>query len=176
MLERALRSVDIQTYSQLGAIVETDTQHLGAAMTRQRGLEQVHTKWVAFLDDDDEFEPYHIESLLEHAWKTDADFVFSWYRVIGGTDPRADEFGKPWDEYNPRQTTITTLVRTELALAVGGFVDPDDDLLSPGRQCAGEDFRFTKRINKAGKIVHLPEKTWRWYHHSSNTSGLPTRW
>jgi len=178
MLDRALASVKAQTLLPDEVIVEFDDEGLGAAAIRQRGLERVETEWVAFLDDDDEMRPHHLEYLMSYAVAQDADYVFSWYEVVGGVDPRPSEFGQPWDAENPRQTTITTLVRTALARSVGGFVDAaeDADLTSPDRHYAGEDWRFTKRVNDAGaKIVHVPAKTWIWHHHGRNTSGLPQR-
>lgn len=179
-LERAKYSVETQTYSGLiFHLVVEDENRDGAPVTRQRGLDAVNTEWVAFLDDDDEFLPEHLERLMTAAQEHDADYVYSWYNVIGGTDPRPEEFGRPWDPENPRQTTITTLVHTTTAQAAGFLVGPeeDDDLLSPDRHYAGEDWRFTKRIADSGAtIFHLPEKTWLWHHHGGNTSGLPNRW
>lgn len=176
MLKRALLSVDSQTIRPTNIITKYDTRREGAPITRQRGLDEVSSKWVAFLDDDDEFKPFHLEALLTAAMSENADYVFSWYDVIGGIDPRADEFGLPWDPASPRQTTITTLVRADLARDVGGFVTEGDDLHHPDRRYAGEDWLFTNRINNAGGVIyHLPERTWYWHHHSSNTSGLPTR-
>lgn len=178
LLLRALRSVDSQTQKPTEIIVQYDSDHEGAAVTRQRGLERVKTKWVAFLDDDDEFLPIHLESLQTCALYTGADYVYPWYTVIGGTDPLAEHFGVPWDPEKPHLTTIVTMVRTELALAVGGFMD---DAAVPDRDSRitflGEDYRFTLRVNEAGgKIVHLPDRTWLWHHHGKNTSGLPWRW
>jgi glycosyltransferase involved in cell wall biosynthesis len=160
-------------------VVVTDKHKEGAAATRQRGLDDVDTEWTAFLDDDDEFRPQHVRDLRNFAYDTSADMVFSWYDVVGGTDPRPEEFGLPWDPNQPRQTTITTLVRTRIAREVGGFTDPVEDahLDSPDRHYAGEDWRFTKRLNDAGAVIaHLPERTWLWHHHAHNTSGLPSRW
>lgn len=175
-LRRALESVTAQYLQPAEVIVKVDHDRDGAPITRQRGLDEVRTEWVAFLDDDDEFKPEHLDALHVAALETGADFVFSWYDVIGGTDPRADEFGLPWDPASPRQTTITTLVRADLARDVGGFVTEGDDLHHPDRRYAGEDWTFTNRINDAGGLIyHLPRKTWRWHHHGSNTSGLPTR-
>ena len=175
--ERALRSAWDQTHLPADVLVEMDTLRQGAPQTRQRGLERVTTPWVAFLDDDDEFKPGHLEALYTAAQEQEADYVFSWYDVVGGTDPRADEFGLPWDPENPRQTTVTTLVRTDLALDVGGFVSDEVDLADPLRRYAGEDWLFTQRVNSAGgEIFHLPQRTWIWHHHAANTSGLPNRW
>jgi hypothetical protein len=179
LLQRAISSVSKQTRAIDHISVAFDTQRDGAAVTRQHALNSVLSDWVAFLDDDDEFLPHHIEFLMNHASDTGADYVFSWYHVIGGSDPRPTEFGLPWDPQNPRQTTITCLVRTELAQACGFLPDPGqtDDLRSPDRLYAGEDWRFTERVWKSGATIsHLPERTWNWYHHGSNTSGLPTRW
>lgn len=178
LLARALASVEIQTLQPKAVIVETDTDRLGAALTRQRGLEKVETEWVAFLDDDDEFMAHHLRSLSLWAVFQRADYVFSWYHVCGGTDPRPEEFGLPWDRECPRQTTVTTLVRTEIALAVGGFSsDGEDNLHSPDRHYAGEDWLFTERVNASGATIsHLPRKTWYWHHHGANTSGLPGKW
>lgn len=174
MLARALRSVDAQTAPPAAVIVEKDVERVGAPLTRQRGLERVTTPWVAFLDDDDEFEPFHLEALTEAAVETGADYVYSWFTVVGGTDPFPQHFGRPWDRDNPRATTIVTLVRTDLALEVGGFI-VDHDLNNPTRTSADEDWIFTLRMNEAGTIYHLPRRTWRWHHHGTNTSGLPTR-
>lgn len=175
-LQRAKRSVLDQTLPPTRLIVQLDNDRAGAAITRQAGLEQVDTEWVAFLDDDDEFLPIHLEQLYTAALCTAADYVYSWYEVIGGQDPRAESFGVPFDPCNPIQTTITTLVRTDLAQSTG-FLNPSDtDLTSPDRLYAGEDWLFTSRCVTAGAdIVHHPAKTWLWYHHGANTSGLP-RW
>ena len=176
MLARAVRSVLSQTHPVSDIAISVDHYREGAAVNRQRALDTVRTPWVAFLDDDDEWKPEHVAKLLRCAEEENADFVFSWYEVRGGEDPRADEFGLPWDPKNPRQTTITTLIRTELAQKVGFVVDGDTQatLRSPDRMYAGEDWKMTSGCNDLGaKIVHLPEKTWIWHHTGTNTSGLP---
>jgi glycosyltransferase involved in cell wall biosynthesis len=164
MLQRAINSVNAQTIPHLLITVE-DTQHQGAAATRQRGLDQVTTEWVAFLDSDDELDPTHLAQLLACATETGADYVYPWFRVRGGRDPFPMFFGKPWDNAHPHSTTITILVRTELAQQVGF------------RNVAGEDFTFTKDCIIAGaKIVHLSVRSWTWHHHGGgNTSGRPDR-
>ncbi|ONH62337.1 hypothetical protein CcI49_02870 [Frankia sp. CcI49] len=97
---------------------------------------------------------------------TGADYVYSWPRTVGGTNPHEHWFGVPWKNAEPHDTTITVLVRTELAREVG-FSAPH----------GGEDLRFTLGCVAAGaRIVHLPERTWIWHHHAGNTSGRPDRW
>ena len=175
-LARALSSALSQTYPVDAIAIPMDHGRIGAPANRQAGLETVKTEWVAFLDDDDFFKENHVGDLLDAALDNDADFVYSWYEMLGGEDPRPEVFGKPWDNDNPVQTTITTLVKTDLAKSVG-FVWDGDDLDSPDRLVAGEDWFFTKGCMDAGaKIYHHPERTWTWRHWGANTSGLPSRW
>lgn len=178
MLKRAVRSVRSQTMP-AQVIVEIDHEGYGAAITRQHGLERVDTPWVAFLDDDDEFLPEHLESCYKFALETGADYVYPWYTVIhrmgrAGRDPMPWFFGKPWDNDQPHQTTITTLVKTELAQKVGFQDGPGPDPNGGRVIVGGEDYRFTLGCMFDGaKIMHLAQRTWLWHHHGKNTSGLP---
>lgn len=195
-LSWALQSIKQQLLPATEVIVEMDTNHTGAGATRQRGLSKVKTKWVAFLDDDDCFDLNHLKLLMEHALENEADYAYSWFWTIPGRMPplRADEpvtdlcdvfpvshFTDPWDPADPRQTTITTLVRTELAQAVG-FVTPISADTKDGQR-PGEDWDFTLGCNQLGKISHLAYRTWYYRHWGfgmkgipGNTSGLGSRW
>lgn len=181
LLGRAMASVVAQTLQPQGVIVVIDSTASGAAETRSRGLEMVKTEWVAFLDDDDTFNPEHLQRLYEHAEATGADFVFPWFNVMGGSDPFPVNEHREFDVDAPHQTTVTTLVKTKAALAVGGFRwDKGEDGIDPGTDAegnrAGEEFRFVIRLAQAGyKIEHLHERTWTWYHHGRNSSGMPSR-
>lgn len=167
MLDRAVRSVENQIVIPEVIMTVEDTGSFGATATRQLGLDQVETEWVTFLDSDDEMKPEHLGKLYDAALYQGADMVYSWYDVIGGADPRRKEFGLPWDPDNPRQTTIVTLSRTKLAQQVG-FQEIE------GENGTGEDWYFTQGMNSIGaRIYHLPERTWKWYHHGRNTSGRP---
>jgi len=177
MLAQAVTSVKDQTLLPHEIIVEMDEDREGAAATRQRGLQKVTTPWVAFLDDDDAFLERHLRSLLDHALEQEADYVYSWYNVINGTDPMPQFFGLPWDNEQPHQTTITTLVRTEIAQEVGFRQGSMEDPNGGGIEVGGEDYVFTLGCMELGaKIHHLADRTWNWYHHGNNTSGLPSNW
>ncbi|MDX3314647.1 glycosyltransferase family A protein [Streptomyces sp. ME08-AFT2] len=169
MLERAAASVRAQTVP-VHHICAEDIHHLGAAITRTHGLALVETEWTAFLDSDDEMDPDHIEQLLACQQETGADYVYPWFRVVGGTDPFPMFYGKPFEPAAPNSTTITILVRTELAQQVGFHPDPNV-------QVGGEDYQFTLSCIAAGAhIVHLPRRSWTWHHHGGgNTSGRPDR-
>lgn len=173
---RAKASVLAQMYQgDVIHLVIEDEDRQGAARTRQRGLEAVETPWVAFLDDDDAFHADHLETLMTAALENDADYVYSWFDCVGGYDPFPMHFGQKFDPLNPVQTTVTTLVKTELAQQAG-FVSPAEKE-TPDGNIAGEDWSFTLRCIELGAtILHVPKKTWDWHHWGGNTSGLPDRW
>lgn len=175
LLQRALASVWAQTLPAGAVSVVVDHNRDGAAITRQHALDAVNTEWVAFLDSDDQMFPQHLERLHAHALATGSDYVYSWFQVVGGADPFPQHFGQPFNPADPIQTTITTLVRTELAQSVGFLRPTEGDLI--GGNVWGEDYQWTLGCARAGaKITHLPERTWAWHHDSSNTSGRPDRW
>ena len=172
MTAKAVGSVLGQTLPAQSIIVEVDKYRRGAAETRHAGLMKVVTEWVAFLDSDDSFYEMHLEVLADAAFTEGADYVFSHPVTWGGYNPFEKDFGKPWDNDNPRHTTITTLVRADLAKAVG-FLDYNRP--RPGRfGVSDEDWRFTMGcLNAGAKIVHVPQKTWLWNMHGRNSGGVP---
>lgn len=172
---RAYRSIQRQLLAPEAVIVKLDHDHEGAAVTRQRGLDEVKTEFVAFLDDDDELLPIHLATLAAYQAETTADVVYPWFYVEGGTDPFPDRALQPFSAALLRErqyVPITVLARTEVLRAAGGFRAVPDEL---GAQ--NEDWDLWKRVLDAGgTFAHLPVRTWRWYHHPGNTSGNPERW
>lgn len=169
VLGRALQSVYMQELPAYETCVAVDTVRRGAAYTRQRALElsSADAGWVAFLDDDDEFLPCHLQNLWEHAYDTGADYVFSWFVRSQGGDPLG-HFGKPFNPAAPHHTTMTVLCRRQLAMEAG-FLPHDD--MHP--DWSGEDWKFTLRCIELGaNILHLAKETWIWHRHVGNTSGL----
>lgn len=183
-------SVALQTLLPEAHCVAIDTERAGAAATRDRALRMASTQWVAFLDSDDMFLARHLELMLRHALDREADFVYSWFKVwqqapsqgvdrILEDDPifPVTHYLNDFDPDDPIETTVTTLVRTELAQSVG-FVP-----LDRGHDAnSGEDYNFLLGCLKAGaKVSHLKRRTWLWRHWSlrdgapGNTSGLPTK-
>jgi len=187
MLLEAVGSAIAQTLSPVAVSVTVDLTHAGAGVTRQRALDAAQTEWVAFLDDDDRMMPHHLATLMQTAQETGADYVYSYYMVrdVGGRErPDVDplgHLGRPFDPAAPHQTTVTTLVRRELAMQAR-FGPPEGDEIDG--QVYGEDFQFTVECCRLGaKVVHVPERTWWWYHHgigapgvAGNTSGRGDRW
>jgi hypothetical protein len=200
MLRRAVASVLAQDMP-VGLSVYVDREKRGAAYARDMALAGAQTRWVAFLDDDDVLDPCHVRKLLSTAVAHDAGYVWSRFRT-GEPDPRqrVNDWGyqdavtyhdgpaplgagtfQQWNEEQPAQTTVTTLVRRDIAVLAGGFQGKLDHQ-APGSICgqrAGEDWLFTLAcrdlLTPAG-MRHHPEVTWTWMHHGSNTSGRPDRW
>lgn len=177
-LARAVQSVADQTLPATQIIIQVDADHEGSAVTRNKALECVRTEWLAFLDDDDELYPHHLDECLRAAIAHDADVVYPGCDVIGGHDPH-DRFGQPFDPDLMRQKSyipVTSLVRTYYALEVGGFERP------PGSDYDDWGF-YLKLLNAGAKFLHHPVKTWRWTHWGygtpgvpGNTSGMGSRW
>lgn len=175
LLSRALQSVWDQTHLPDAVTVALDHYRQGAAVTRNRALHMAQTEWIVFLDSDDILYPNYLERLFDHQVATGADVVWPWYDVKGSSDPLAVHFGRQWNPDEPHQFPITTLVRREYAIMVGGF--PED--FRAGEVCLGEDFPFWVSLSNAGAaFAHLPERLWEWNHvpEGGNTSGLGTRW
>ena len=174
-LMEAVASAWLNTLKPIGFSIALDVDGEGAAATRNRALMSVRaadSPWVAFLDDDDEMHPDHLAKLMAHAEATGADFVYSWFDAEGFKDPFPEShYLNEFDPANPIETTITTLVRTELAQEVGFQPIPERKINS------GEDYNFVLGCVKAGaKISHLVDRTWTYRHHGFNTSGLASNW
>lgn len=169
MLLRALRSVTEQTLPARALSVAVDTQHAGAASTRQRALEAVQTGWTAFLDDDDWFYPQHLETLARLIITHDADYAYSWF---DGNNPFPQHRGKQMNPVDPHHTTTTVLVRTSLAREARIAPHADANEVWPG-----EDWRFTQRcVDLGARFIGTADVTWFYHVHSGNTSGLGTGW
>jgi glycosyltransferase involved in cell wall biosynthesis len=183
MLARALNSVGYQTRSADLIVIEPDPNHTGAAATKNRGIAKVTSEFVAMLDDDDEFWPEHLEKLLAAQQEHQADVVYSMPFIPGrpgGMDP-CGRFGQPFDADELRKRSYiqtTSLIRTELLKAAGGFQIPE------GRGVPYDDWgAFLALLDLGAKFFHVAEQTFTWHHHGygrpgvpGNTSGDPSRW
>ncbi len=182
LLTRALASVAAQTVAPDAIAIAHDLTGEGAAQTRNRALHMATTEWVAFLDDDDEFYPEHLDLLIAHQAETGADLVYPWMDIIGWDEHDFNDrdplgmFNKPFDlaELDVRNwIPVTYLVRRELAMDVGGFPHLESERW-PMDNC--EDWGFLRDLRDAGAtFAHLPERTWAWHWNGRNTSGKPWR-
>lgn len=182
-LNRALKSIQIQTLQPAQIIVQVDGAGEGAAKNRNRALQKAPTNCeaVAFLDDDDYFGKNHLKVCWDAMQGQHADYVYSWFTIAGPSyDPFAhlDWYMKPWNDKRPHQTTIVTLVRRELAQEVGfREVEDAEHKATEEGYIFGEDYQFTLEcLAKGAKIHHVPLRTWYWVVTGWNTSGWPEKW
>lgn len=181
MLTRAIASVAAQTRPANGIAIAIDHDRRGAAVVRNEAWQMASTEFVAFLDDDDELLPHHLEHLLAVQADTGADVVYPWHRIIGPDGrTKADLLGAQGQPFvaseldNRNFIPVTILVRRSLLADVGGFPRPNSPEWPHG-DC--EDWGCWRRLRDAGAVfVHTPEITWLWHHHGKNTSGRGDRW
>jgi len=164
---RAFASAAAQTMQPEAILVHNDTGRHGAGWNRRQLLNLVRTEWVAWLDSDDEWMPYHLEKLHRVAVETDSVYVYSWFH---GGDPLG-HFGLPFNPCTPHHTTMNVLVRTDLAKEVGF----NDNAVGP---YANEDWGFITGVAKLCcernlKMTHLAERTWTYHQGHGNSSGQP---
>lgn len=190
LLGRAIASVEEQTCLPDEVIVMLDKKGHGAAPTRNAAWRAASTDVVAFLDDDDEFLPQHLEACVDTLVEKQAGLVYSWFEHVGWsewTPSRPDALatmkdgqlvhplGVPFEreqEAHFRQYSfipITTVVRRGLLERSGGYPNPGTPEW-PKADC--EDWGGHLRLLRIGcKFVHHPERTWRCHHHAGSTAG-----
>ena len=175
LLARALTSVYAQTHLPAAVAVAVDLHAEGAAVTRQRALNAVQTPWVAFLDSDDELLPHHLQAVCEVAdgLGEQCVWVHSYFEPVGMGDPLG-HFGLPFNPATPHHTTMTVLVRTDIAREVGFTGEAPASLAN----FCNEDWGFITGVCKLAVerdlvMMHLAERTWRYHGHGGNTSGMP---
>lgn len=141
--QRAVDSVSAQTLT-CEHIVIRDTESQGAGWARNRGLEQVTTKYVTFLDADDTIDPRFAELCLGildqyHQTHDDPRYVYTDWYGAHNTVQVAPEPCEAWT--NQTSHLVTTVMPTERARLIGGF----DDMM-PGV----EDADFYVRLRLSG--------------------------
>ena len=177
-LRQAISSALVQTHPVSAFSIAVDRNREGSAATRNRALNAVQTDWTAFLDDDDQFLPNHLEKLSALVVTENADIAYALPRVInanGREVPRAHDWGGG-PEFDPDYLRVkahiqtTCLVRTELAKQVGF------QFITDTTGASNDDHGFFLGLLDAGaKFAHLHEPTFIWNHHGGNTSGRPTK-
>jgi hypothetical protein len=189
MLVRARASVVAQTRKPDHLLVGLDRDRTGAAATRNRLLESVTTDAIAWLDDDDRFNPVHIAAcmrVLENS--PGVDLVYPAPVMDGGDDPTATTYQgvfptSPWGiRWQPELEQhirdhgsfipITHVVRTDAVRKAGGF--PEGRVLPSGRY-QGEDECYLRALLDTGaQFEHLNRRTWTWTVNPKSTAGRGT--
>lgn len=183
LLERALRSVEAQTRQPDDVVVVEDEHGVGAAAARNAAWRLTDTDLVAFLDDDDELLPDHLEACVAALVADHADLAYPWFELVGwsdATEERPDPLatslhgelvhplGVPFGTEQARHLRehawipATIVVRRELLEVVGGYPEASDPEYERYRRC--EDWALLNRLLDArARFVHVPRRTWRLY-------------
>jgi glycosyltransferase involved in cell wall biosynthesis len=190
LLQRALASVYAQTRPAAAIAIVRDNDRRGAWWARNRGARMTLTGWIAWLDDDDELLPHHLEVLLAAAADSGAGMVYGYPEFVGPD-------GGPWPDalatvddqghlvpsplhvpFGPKQAEwlrrvsnfipVTHVVRAALVERVGGMPQP----FSADWPQPHEDWGFLIRLLDAGVSFHNAQQvTWRCHIHGANTQG-----
>ncbi|MBE7491694.1 MAG: glycosyltransferase family 2 protein [Planctomycetes bacterium] len=147
----------------------------GAAGAWNSGLDHIARKgasgFVAILDDDDEWEPSHLEACTKCALSTGANIVVSGLRlVIGGEEvTRALPNSLRDRDFlvgNPGWQGSNTFVRLDLMAAVGGYREG---------LCSLNDRDLAIRLlrNDRSHIAYTDEWTAKWHCRSAGTLSSP---
>lgn len=190
MLDRALMSIEQQTHAPDEVIIVEDVEGCGAAITRNHAWQNAKTDVVAFLDDDDEFMPHHLEACLTTMVEQRAGLVYPWFELVGwpdATPSRPDALATKLNgelvhplgvPFGTEQLAhyrlhafipITTVVRRHFLERSGGYPIPGSRDW-PRADC--EDWGGHLRLLDVGcKFVHHPARTWRCHYHAGSTAG-----
>lgn len=166
LLDRAVASCQAQTLDH-EIFIGVDYAGAGPAVTRNALIEDVTTEWTAFLDDDDELAPRHLEILHGIATQTMACVVYPWMYTTEGGLPAAHNadpaLARPFNEDLLRRVNyipVTALVRTKCLKAVGGFPEDEDE----------EDHGLWLRLVEHRCVFrHTTARTWA-YHKGHGTN------
>jgi glycosyltransferase involved in cell wall biosynthesis len=112
-------------------------EQAGIAVALNAGIKAAQGQWLAFLDDDDLWEPNKIEIEFKAADAAAADVVFCDFFIVDETSSIAAPPLRPPQSLSAREAMTlknygggcsTTMVKRTAALAVGGF---DESIVSP---------------------------------------------
>lgn len=180
MLDEAVASVMDQTRQPDELVVVRDSKHRGAAWARNWALDLVETDFIAWLDDDDEFLPHHLETLMDNARYQDV--VYTTPRYVGKDSlclPAAGDpapWGKKFDKKMRHHLIwvnnfipITHLVRTSKLRKAGGFPTPGSEEWPFDN---GEDWGALRNLAKnRARFKHVDRVTWEWRFWDGHTGG-----
>lgn len=156
LLHEAMDSVRRQTLAGVEHAILLDTHNDGPARLRNAMLDACHTPYVAFLDDDDLFDPDHLESLLRALEEDDASVAYSYCRVEPAgalVVPRPSDSRQVWRLMNAGRNVIpvTVLAKRSAILAGQGFWAAD----------RYEDYSLWMRLKTLGhSFARLERETW----------------
>ena len=159
----------VQSLNESGKLVYLKTsKNLGAALSRNFGIEYANGEYITFLDDDDIYLPNKIERQLKYMVDNNLDMCFTDLALYNSDDKlidyrkhdyikslEKDELIKMHVMHNLTGTP-TYMFKSDKLREIGGF---DNSILSE------EYYLMEKAINKGLKIDYLAESYVKAYRH-----------
>jgi len=127
-------------------------------------LRSVDTEWMAVLNDDDNWLPHHVETILPHL--DGADLVYTWEANnrkprVDLSDYSAEQLTELFDRTNVLDGNLA--IRTSVLRDVGGFpVDLGANGYYTNSPARYEDWELWRRMVRAGhtRFRCVPVETW----------------
>lgn len=154
-LTECIQSVQRQGWPVHEHLVLVDVDREGPAVTRNKLIEEVKTKWVLFLDDDDVLYPDYIETVAPQLFGYDVVYTWCDREFPGLADLMFDADILRTGNFIP----VTAVVNVDKVRQVGGF--PEDGPY--------EDYRlWLKLLDIKARFKTIPERKW---HYRRNEQG-----
>jgi glycosyltransferase involved in cell wall biosynthesis len=159
---------DLLRYAAIRDVRIIVTARKGIGLALNIGIAAARGEWVAFLDDDDLWEPNNLGRQLQTAESEDADLVFCDFTSFGRGARLVDPI-RPPAGFSIREAFLlanygggcsVTMVRRSALRAVGGF---DERLVCP-------DWDLWMRLSWYFRIARTDALLVRYRHHEGNTS------
>ena len=135
-----------------------------AGVVRNIAIRLSSSRLIAFLDDDNSWEPDHLALALE-AHASGAELSYSSLRRVDATGAAFDVLGEPFDRREMRERS---LVDTNVIVVRRG----DDVTFSRVPRRRGdfplEDWELVWRLSRRLRIVHIPDITVRYVRHEGS--------
>ena len=162
------KSEDLARYAAIPGIDLIVTNRKGIGLALNIGIEAARGEWIAFLDDDDLWEPSKLETQLRVANSANADVIFC-DTINFGSGHKAIAPLRPPPSLSTREAFLlanygggcsATMVRRSALFTVGGF---DEGHVSP-------DWDLWMRLSWHFKMAWADAFLVRYRYHEGNTS------
>ena len=191
LLKKALKSIQDQTYQNFEVIVIDDVgnlstknlvkqlndnrftyihnnQHQGAPYSRNLGIKMAKGKYIAFLDDDDEFMPNKLEEVNKHIEKNPEIDVFYHQAIINMVNENIRYKSKP-KFYNDQEELYKALLIKNIIGGTSMIIAKKESLIKVGLfdvyLDSLQDYELWLRLAKKGYKFKLIEQALTKYYY-----------
>lgn len=126
-----------------------------AGVVRNVGIGLTRSTYLAFLDDDNEWQPHHLDVALE-ALGSGADVVYTGMERLHPDGTRLDVLSRRFDR---RALAEESFVDTNCVVARRGRGVRFSRLPRAGRSVPGEDWELAWRLSRSRRVEHVPITT-----------------